>query len=240
MSTMTVREFCYESYRLINASNPTVPLHGDDMNLMIRILNQLLNNYASSGLMETIAQTATVPLTVGQQIVTCGPATYLPTPDITLGRLANLDNAWLLLEGVTYPLIDESRDNYLASWKYDPLVGLPRFIIPFQNVDTTDLRLYPAPSQFFEFFIRGKFQITDVNSNGTLSALPDYYILYFLFAVAKKTAFFKGRADAWTDKLEAEYREMKDNMEAASEVNTSITGDRASLLNGAWRVRAGI
>lgn len=240
MSSITVRQFCHQAYRLINASNPTVPLHGDDENLIIIILNQLLNNYASSGLMTTIATTYNIPLTVGQQIVTCGPSTYLPTPNIPFGRLANLDNAWLLLEGVTYPLIDESRDNYLASWKYDPLVGLPRFIIPFQDVDITELRLYPAPSQFFQFYIRGKFQLTNVTSNDTLSSLPDYYVLFFMFAVAKKTALFKGRADAWTDKLEAEYREMKDNMEAASEVNTSITGDRASLLNGSWRVRAGI
>lgn len=240
MSTMTVREFCFQSYRLINASNPTVPLHGDDQNLMITVLNQLLNNYASSGLMLTIAQTATFPLATGQAIVTCGPSTVLPIPNITLGRMANLDSAWLLLEGVTYPLIDESRDNYLAAWKYDPLQGLPRFIITFQNVDTTDLRLYPAPSQPFQFFVRGKFQLGNVASSDMLLTLPDYYILYFMFAVAKKTALFKGRAAAWTEALEAEYREMKDNMEAASEVNLSITGDRASLLNGSWRVMAGI
>ncbi len=33
---------------------------------------------------------------------------------------------------------------------------------------------------------------------------------------------------------------MKDQIEAASEVNLSIAGDEQSLLNGAWRVRAGI
>jgi hypothetical protein len=236
----TVRDFCFQSYRLINASNPTVPLHGDDEKLMIAVLNQLLDSYASSGLMLTIANTYHVPVINGQQTVTVGPSTYIPTPDIPVGRLANLDSAWLLLEGVTYPLIDESRDNYLASWKYEPLVGLPRFIIVFQNTETTDLRLYPAPSQGFEFYIRGKFQLTNLTSNDTMDSLPGYYYRYFLFAVAKDTALYKGRADAWTDKLEMAYREAKDNMEAASEVNLSITGDRASLLNGAWRVRAGI
>ena len=29
-------------------------------------------------------------------------------------------------------------------------------------------------------------------------------------------------------------------MEAASEVNLSIAGDEQSLLNGSWRIRAGI
>ena len=236
----TVREFCYQAYRLINASNPTVPLHGDDQQLMIQVLNQLLNSYAATGLMITLAKTADVALTNGQTEVVVGPATYTPTPDITIGRLANLDSAWLLLDGVTYPLIDESRDNYLASWKYEPLVGLPRFIITFPDVEVVRLRLYPAPSQFFQFFLRGKFQLTDVTANDSLDSLPGYYIRYLLYAVAKDTSFFKGRSAAWDEKLEAQYREAKDIMEASSEVNLSITGDRASLLNGAWRVRAGI
>ncbi len=237
---LTVRQFCFQSYRLINASNPTVPLHGDDQELMLTILNQLMDFYGSTGLMLTIAQTASVPLSIGQYDVVVGPSTFVPTPDIPLGRLANLDSAWLLLDGVTYPLITESRDNYLASWKYEPLQGLPRFVLSFPDTEVVRLRLYPRPSQFFQFFLRGKFESAALTSNSDLSGLPLYYIRYFLLAVAKDTALFKSRADAWTDKLEMQYREAKDVMESASEVNLAIDGDRASLLNGAWRVRAGI
>jgi hypothetical protein len=63
---------------------------------------------------------------------------------------------------------------------------------------------------------------------------------YFLYAVARYVAKFKGRGSAWTPDLEADYRELKDEMESASEVNLSIAGDEQSLLNGAWRTRAGI
>jgi hypothetical protein len=73
-----------------------------------------------------------------------------------------------------------------------------------------------------------------------MSLIPDYYQMYFLYALAKYTSKFKGRAGAWTEFLEADYRELKDNMEGASEINLSIAGDEQSLLNGAWRVRAGI
>jgi hypothetical protein len=73
-----------------------------------------------------------------------------------------------------------------------------------------------------------------------MSSLPDYYYRFLLFAVARDTAMFKGRAEAWTDKLEMIYKEAYDKMVASSEVNLAITGDRQSLLNGAWRVRAGI
>jgi hypothetical protein len=312
--SITVREFLLQMYRLINASNPTVPLHGDDEKLGVLLLNQIMQSYAASGLLTTIAKTVSVPIDLGiQQIVFTDPSysnstsqfesvvltTGLPTflvgdgtryqvgdsvvgngvplnaviiniavntvtlnvnatitgtstlqfihtiVDPTLvyikqGRLANLDSAWLLLSGVTYPLIDKSRDDYLSAWKYEPLQGLPRFIITFPDTEIVYARLYPAPSQFFTFNCRAKFQLPLVTINDDLSLVPQYWILYFMYAVAKYLSKFKGRGSAWTPDLEAEYRELKDNMEGASEVNLSIAGDEQSLLNGSWRVMAGI
>lgn len=311
----TVREFIYQMYRLISASNPVIPLHGDDEQLAIRVMNQILKYYASSGLMLPIADTVKIDINqpiekiyftdtdysttttlkeivnltiasssfmvvnsslyfvgdlvtgavipalstiisiVGNIItisnnatITGSSAVYIThdsaNPDtayIKNGRLANLDNAWLELNGVTYPLINKSRDEYLAAWKYEPLSGLPRFIITFPETTYLSARLYPKPSQFFEFHARGKFQKTILTSSQTLDGyLPDYYELFFMYAVARYVAKFKGRGSAWTPDLEGEYRELLADMEAASEINLSIAGDEQSLLNGAWRVRAGI
>lgn len=311
---LTVREFVYQMYRLISASSPVVPLHGDDENLAIRVLNQILLSYASTGLMLTIAKTVSVDVTqpisqiyftdanysttttlkevvtlaigspsfmvvdsslyyVGDLVTGAGIPALTTIADITgtivtltsnatvtgssaiyvthdvadpsiayikQGRLANLDSSWLLLSGVTYPLIDKSRDEYLAAWKYEPLQGLPRFIITYPDTGFVRAQLYPAPSQFYTFYCRGKFQMSTLSSNDTLEGLPEYYELYLLYAVAKYVSKFKGRGSAWTPDLEADYRELKDTIEAASEVNLSISGDEQSLLNGAWRVRAGI
>lgn len=310
----TVRDFANQSYRLISASNPVVPLKGDDEKLFILILNQLLQYYASDGQMLTIAKTVTVPVNLGVtdvvftdpsyptgttqteivSLTTGSPSfsvvhggiyslgdsvtgngipalTTILTIDgnvITLtqnatitgqsnltfthsntdpsvvyirkGRLANLDNAWLVLNGVTYPLIIKSRDEFLAAWKYEPLQGLPRFLIVFPDTDVVRSQLYPAPSQFYDFFGRGKFQLPELNANDDMRFLPEYFKRFLLFASAKDVAFYKGRADAWTDKLEMQYQQAYDKMVAASEVNLSIVGDEESLLNGAWRVRAGI
>lgn len=311
---LTVREFLLQMYRLISASNPTVPLHGDDEKLGLRVMNQILTSYASTGLMLTIAKTVSVSVnlpvkeiwftpqdyqtevvTITQVALTAGqpdftvadPSLYFAGDTVTgigvpvgtfilsvvgnvvtltqnatatvsslltfthdvsdptvayikQGRLANLDNAWLLLSGVTYPLIQKSRDEFLAAWKYEPLQGLPRFIMTFPDTGIVKAQLYPAPSQFFQFYARGKFQKTPLTINDTLEDLPEYFQLYFLYAVARFVAKFKGRGSAWTPDLEADYRELKDEMESASEVNLSIAGDEQSLLNGAWRTRAGI
>jgi hypothetical protein len=312
--TFTVRQFLFQMYRLINSSNPTIPLHGDDDELALLVLNQLLEFYAGTGLMITIAKTVktdinigiftvkfvdpdfptqdfqfemvnltagsptftvangalyqvgdtvignAIPLNtiigsiVGNIITLSQNATFTGTFELTFireiivpgtvfiknGRLANLDSAWLLLDGVTYPLIIKSRDDYLASWKFNPLQGLPRFVILFPDTDVVTLRLYPAPSQFFEFHCRGKFQLPRLTKDSDMSSLPLYYIRYLLLAVARDVSLFKGRADAWTDKLEARYLEAFDTMAATSEVNLSVTGEEESLLNGSWRVRSGI
>lgn len=247
----TFRDFAFQMYRLISASNPTTPLHGDDENLCLLVTNQLLQHYASTGLMISIAKTVSASVNLGNDgVVFTAPdynmINYVPTPvlqnpvQIAEGRLANLNSAWLLLNGVTYPLIDKSRDNFLAAWKYDPLQGLPRFIITFPQNDIVGARIYPAPSQFFEFVCRGKFQLLDLNKDSDMSLVPQYYIRFLLFAGAREVCMYKGRADAWTDKLEALYQEARDTIESASEVNLAIAGDEQSLLNGAWRVRAGI
>ncbi len=314
MST-TVREFVFQMYRLITASSPVVPEHGDDQKLAIKVLNQILASYAATGLLLTIAKTVTVdinspvkeiyfvspdyvgPVTTQQETCTLTAISpsftvadgtiysvgdgvsgggiplgtkiltivgnvvtmtlnatltgasvltfshVIPTPSIAYireGRLANMDSAWLVSDGVTYPLIDKSRDEFLAAMKYEPLQSLPRFIIIFPETQIVRAQLYGAPSQFYQFYCRGKFQKLPLTANDTLEGLPDYQELFLLYAVAKYVAKFKGRSGAWTSDLEADYRELKDQMEAASEVNLSITGDQQSLLNGAARVRAGI
>jgi hypothetical protein len=310
----TFRDYAFQVYRLINASNPTTPLRGDDEKLCLQVLNQLMQSYAGNGQMLTIAKTLTCPINIGidtirfvdnnyptdtivNEIVTLtlnsssftvadgtlynsgeqvtgngipalsfiiaidgnlvtlnnvstitGTSTLqfiqpIIIPGVVFikqGRLANLDNAWLLLSGVTYPLIDKSRDDYLAAWKYEPLKGLPRFAITFPNTEYVDIRLYPAPSQFFDFFCRGKFQLSTYTKDSDMSNLPQYFIRFLLFAGARDVCMYKGRTEAWTAKLEQMYQESYDIMVSTSEVNLSISGDEQSLLNGAWRVRAGV
>ena len=61
----TFRDFAFQMYRLISASNPTTPLHGDDEKLCLQVLNQLMQSYAGNGQMLTIAKTLTCPINIG-------------------------------------------------------------------------------------------------------------------------------------------------------------------------------
>src|SRR4029077_8413991 len=130
-------------------------------------------------------------VSIGQKFVTFGDPTVIPVPDVTEGRLSNLENAWLELQGVTYPLIDESRNVFFGSYKYEPQVGLPRFIIITNNTNLTTMQLYPAPSQVYTLFVYGKFELPYVVAGATMSGLPLYYYRFLRFALARDLSFYK-------------------------------------------------
>ena len=236
----TVKGFVQDSYQLVSASSPTVPLHGDDMLKGVQFLNEWLNAASATGLMTTIAQEVIFTLPIGQQFITFGAPTHIPTPDVTVGRLANLQNAWLVLENVTYPLIDESRNTFYASYKFDPQVGLPRFVIITNEVDLTRMRFYPAASQVYEVHCYGKFQLPNVTENDTMALLPTYYIRFLRLALAKDLAMYKGRMQAWNQMLEDALIKAEQDMMSVSSVNLNIETEQESYLNGSWRVRAGV
>ncbi len=237
LPSQSIKEFISDSYQLITANSPTVPLHGNDTFFAVKRLNKLISYWSGTGLMTTIAKEVTVPLAIGQQNVTF----YTPLPDSTIeGRLSNLQNAWLLLDGETYPLIDQSRNEFLASFKYDPQLGLPRYCIIYNQTDLTTMRLYPGPSQFFELHVYGKFEPPPLDENSTMTQFPEYFLRFLNFALARDLAAFKGRMSAWTPDLKELYMEAKQEMDANSSINLAIEADLDSSLNGSWRVKAGI
>lgn len=236
----TVKQFVTDAYQLISANTPTVPLQGNDMLKGVQFLNQLLKHYSATGLMLTIAKEVVYTLAIGQSTVTFADPDYTGAADVKTGRLANLADAWLLLDNVTYPLIIENRDVFQGSYKFDPQIGLPRFVIVYNETDLTRLRLYPGASQVYELHVYGKFELSVLTENDDMSSLPLYYQLFFQFAVARYLAAFKGRAQAWTPFLQDQYNEAKQDMESVSTVNVVIQSANESLLNGAYRVRAGV
>lgn len=249
----TVNAFVQDAYQIISASTPTVPLQGNDMSKGVQFLNELIQSYGSDSLMLTIAQKIELTVQIGQLFVTFAdagftvpnswvgnPAYGTTLPSYSGGRLTNLENAWLSLDGVTYPLIDESRNVFFGSYKYFPQLGLPRFAIITNDLDYTTMQIYPGPSQQYQLFIYGKFTIPIFVEGGTMSALPLYYSRYLKMALAKELAFYKGRSSAWTQKLEERYQELRDQMESASAMNLAIDSANESYLNGSWRLRAGV
>ena len=239
--SQNVRAFVEDSYQLISAATPTVPLRGDDLSRGIQFLNELLGEYSANGLLLTIAKQVDFNIMSGQGEITMGPTDFIPTPDITTaGRLANLQNAWLTLEGVTYPLIEISTAEFFNSYKYNPLDGLPRFIIVQPETNLTRITFYPAPSEGYLVSIYGKYQLNELNSNDDMSAVPYYFIKYLRYALARDLAFYKGRASAWDNRLESIYNQLRQDMISTSKVNLDVNSARRGYLNGAWAVRAGI
>lgn len=238
--SQNVGAFVEDSYQLISANSPTVPLQGDDMSKGIQFLNELLQSYSANGLLITVPKQVDLVVQINQGFITFGDAAFVPTPDVTTGRLANIENAWINLDGVDYPLIIMSRHEFNSSYKYEPLQGLPRFLILYPETDLTLIQIFPAPSQVYNMSVRGKFQLAVVAQTDSMASLPAYYIRFLRLALAKDLAFYKSRADAWTDKLQTQLDSAEKSMDAASSINLDINVNSESWLNGAWRVRSGI
>src|ERR1017187_9355294 len=96
----TVREFISDSYQIVSSASPTVPLQGNDQSKGLQFLNELLSSFSGTGLMTTVATKVQFTMGIGQQEVTFADPAIYPLADVTIGRLSNLQNAWLLLQGV--------------------------------------------------------------------------------------------------------------------------------------------
>jgi len=236
----TVKQFITESYQLISANNPIVPLHGSDMIVGVNVMNRLLKSFSSSGLLTTIAQKINFILPEGQLFATFADASYTPAPTVAIGRLSNLQNAWLELDGVDYPLIIEDRNVFFGSYKFFPQLGLPRFAIVTNDLNLTTVQFYPGPSQQYNVWMYAKFELPYLSENDTMVDIPYYQYRFLQFATARDLSFYKGRSSAWDQKLEAMYQELLDQMESVSPVNLVIDSANESYLNGSWRLRAGI
>lgn len=235
-----VNDFVQDAYQLTTANSPTVPLHGNDLQKGIQFLNELVKFYASDSLMLTIAKKVTFQIQIGQQFVTFADPSYTPAADVQEGRLSNLQNAWLQLDGVDYPLIDESRNVFFGSYKFEPQRGLPRFVIVTNDLNLTTMQFYPSASQVYDVFVYGKFELPYLLSGGTMEGFPLYFYKFLKLALGRELAFYKGRSAAWTEKLESMYQEAWDKMESVSSMNLVIDSANESYLNGSWRLRAGI
>ncbi len=249
----TVNDFVTDSYQLISASSPTVPLQGNDLAKGIQFLNELIQGYGSDSLMLTISKKIRLVAQINQLFITfADPGFVAPTewignphygntlPSYGQGRLTNLERAWLELDGVDYPLIDEARGVFYGSYKFFPQLGLPRFVIITNDLDSTTMQLYPGPSQQYNIFIYGKFSLPLITAGSTLDTLPLYYKRYLKTALARELAYYKGRSSAWDEKLEARYQELRDSMESVSTMDLIIDSANESYLNGSWRLRAGV
>jgi hypothetical protein len=206
----------------------------------IRILNDLLKSFGLTGLNQIIANEIVHPVTDGDEDVTFGSPSFMPTPDVTNGRLVSLQDAWLVSDGVTYPLTIENRNVFQSSYKYDPLKTLPLLAIVYFETDLTRIRLYGAPSQTYDLHVYGKFEFAEVGLLTNMSFIPRSYHRFLYFALARDLALWKSRQDAWTDKLEQRYNEALSNVIATSPVDLTIIEETPFMLNGSWRVEAGV
>lgn len=232
----TVREFVRDAYKIVSSNSPTAPLQGSDENYGIQFLNELMQYYSGAGLLLTVSEEIIFNILPGQSSVIFAQS----GGDINVGRLSAPSDVWLVLQNVTYPLIQVPEDSFFSSYKYQPLLGLPIYYVTQAMENATKMIFYPGPSQGYEVHVYGKFEKIALTSNSDMSAYPLYYIRFLKLALARELAIYKSRIEAWSERHEKFYIEAKKEMEANSQTNLAVISPNENQLNGAYRVRAGI
>lgn len=234
----TVSQFLRKTMRMISANGPSVALRGEDYLTALEILNDLMSSYGISGQFNPISMEVTVPAHTGQQDYIFADEVNFPDADYTGGRLVATQNAWILFEGVRYPLTDITRNRFNNAALYEIQVGLPLNYIIYDQNDYTVLRLWPAPQQEYILIVDGKIQPEFIHSN-TEMTIPDYMTLFLKYATAKECAFGLNRESAWSAKMEERFLDLERQMINKSPRNVDI-GRRRNMLNGATLVASGL
>ncbi len=234
--TQTVREFVSDAYKPISANSPTGGLQQSDLSQGIQFLNELLQYWSGSGLLITVPNEIVFNVIAGQNEITFAQS----GATINQGRLANTSDVFLVLQGVTYPLVEITDNDFFSSYKYKPLLGLPIYFIIQPYTNSTKMTLYPGPSQGYEVHVYGKFEKAALTANDTMVDWPLYAIRFIKLALSRELAIYKSRIEAWSEKHEKFYLLAQREMEANSQVNLDVISPNENQLNGAYRVRAGV
>src|ERR1700753_465729 len=109
----TVKQFIDDAYQPISANSPNTGLKGNDYSKGVQFMNELLSSFSGTGLMITVSKEVDTPVVAFQQYVYFAAS----GADVNEGRLANMENSWLVLDGVTYPLIPMSDHTFDEQYK---------------------------------------------------------------------------------------------------------------------------
>lgn len=232
----TVRDFVRDAYKIVSANSPNVGLHGSDQSEGIKYLNQLVQEFSANPILITVSKEVTYTLVAGVSEITFDST----GADVNEGRLADVSNAWLVLEGVTYPLTRLTEAEFNGAYKYNPLLGLPLYYIIRPQTNSTRMTIYPGASQGYELHVYGKFEKSTLDANDLMTDYPFYFKRFLKLALARELAVYKSRIEAWSEKHEKFYLDAKKEMEAASQINLTVESPDENALNGAYRVRAGV
>jgi hypothetical protein len=220
MATTTANKIIDNAYEIIGIKAEDRNLSGGQLAKGLELLNSLLDDFASSTELIAYDSLLTFPLVIGQTtyvIKTSGG-------DVTSNQLAKLKYIILVDGDLQYPIAIVEDAIFYNSRRSLEIGGLPQQAF-FQNgINESTIQFLRKPDKTYQCTVKGKFVLTNLTLNTTITNIPEYYNLFLQLSLGR---ILKGRypGSTWDQTTEAEYTQRKNNLTSTSDTNlNSVTG----------------
>jgi hypothetical protein len=194
----------------------------------LRLLNGLLKNRTVNNIEIPLYTEIDFTMTPGQ-------AEYefskLSTADVESKRLIDVAFCNVILFDSVDPVKVVPHNRLLKSHLSRNSFARPRNVVNKRGYQKSTLLFHPAPDEAYACELYVKIPLTVVESQKALDTLPEYWIDYLKYALCRRQLPFFPEA-IWTPEMEADYKELKNDILNAADLDLSPEIDETMLHRG--------
>lgn len=162
----TVRDLITDALAANGALGQGESLSDDDVQLCLRRLQRMIDSWANDVL--TVFDT-----TEGTMTLVAGTTSY-STTSLSSGRPVSVQNMFLRLDNVDYPVTMIDEESYDAQC-YKPATGLPIYCQYAPSYPNGTFYFYPTPSDAYVAHVKGRYPLGSSWTVNTAVSLPPGY-----------------------------------------------------------------
>lgn len=227
--SMTVNQLVREAYETAALIEEDEDLSAAKLNRGVSILNQLVSQF-NTGEIVPYYQNLSFDLVASQSSYILSLA---DGADVSTNPLLQLSNAYLTVNGQTFPLEIITDQEYFNSWRAVTTNGQPFQVYLDSGINTSSLTFYLTPDQNYSCTIRGKFCLSNFVANTDITNLPSYYYQYLIFLLAKRLAAAYP-SGVWTQIAQDFLDQSENAVRSANKLNVLVNNSPALIANGMY------
>ena len=227
MAAETIEKLVLNAYYLMGLIDPSESIDGYLIEEGIFLFNDLLDNYVSVDRLIPYYEDLNFTLTVGKSEYAVGPAET--EADITAKKIVSIGQAVVIDQYTSYPLEIINYFNLLDTIYTTNIKGRP-YLLKLQNeINISKLFFYLPPNKAYDVKMKVKFEFDNQADQALINVVPVQYHRFLRYALARElSSIYRARAN-WNPVLEEEFKRMRINLMANSDLELTADGNHGLL-----------
>jgi len=234
--TTQVEKLIERSYKVAGLFQQDRILIGSKQQEALIILNEFLDYLASDPSGIAFYNTLQFPVVSGQQSYVFAPS----GGDVVSNRIVELKFVVLISSGTRYPVHIVQDSEYYEQIYYQTSGARPYACFLQNGIDSSTLNFIYKPDTSYTGEVKAKFVLNHLTLNTDISNVPEYYIRYLKYALAKELAIEYLPAN-WTEAHETELKKIASSIKNISDIDYTLrTNPIFSNSSRWWDYRMGV